>query len=60
VAEKWFGNDMGKTCDYYIEKSGRDYCILKNAEISRDFYRDYCRCDDMKKCPIYQFCQNNR
>ncbi len=50
---------MSKKCDYYIERFGRDYCALKDEEISRELYRDYCYRDDMKKCPIYQFYEKN-
>ena len=46
---------MGKACDFYVEKSGRDYCALKNAEVSRELYKDFCCRDDMKKCPLYIF-----
>lgn len=44
-----------KACDYYIEKDHKDYCIIKQTEVSRDTYKDYCRCDERKKCPIWQY-----
>ena len=51
---------MGKKCDFYVERSGKDYCALKNEEISYSFYRDYCYRDDMKQCPIFQFYEKNK
>ena len=49
---------MAKACDYYIEKDKKDWCILKNTEISRDTYKEYCYRDEKKKCPIYQYYNN--
>ena len=51
---------MGRTCDYYIERSGKDYCALKNEQISYQLAKDYCRRDDKESCPIYLFFEKNR
>jgi len=51
---------MSKTCDYYTNYAGKEYCILKKAEISWQQYADFCKYDDMKECPIYQFYKENR
>lgn len=51
---------MGKKCDFYIERSGRDVCVLKDSEVDRDTYRDYCYRDDKKKCPIYLYYEKNK
>ena len=46
---------MAKYCDYFIEKSNKYFCILKDSEISNDTYKEYCKCDETKKCPIFQY-----
>lgn len=57
---------MSKKCDYYIEKNNKDYCALKreknieDAEIGRETYMEYCRRDEMKKCPLYMFYEKNK
>ena len=51
---------MGKCCDYFVEKDKKEYCALKKDQISYEQYKEYCRADDMKKCPIYQFWKDNR
>lgn len=47
-------------CDYYIEKSGKYYCVLKgktnDGRISYDTYKQFCKYDARKRCPIYQYC----
>ena len=46
---------MAKKCDYYVDDHGKDWCILKKGEISRDTYKEYCYYDERKKCPLYQY-----
>ncbi len=48
-----------KTCDYYSDDHKNYWCILKKGEVSSETYRDFCRCDEMKKCPIYQYFKEN-
>lgn len=48
---------MAKCCDYLVERGSRYYCLLKKSdggEISDTTYKNYCKYDDMKKCPIYE------
>jgi len=51
---------MGKSCDFYIEQGSKYWCVIKKAEISYETYREYCYCDDMKKCPIYMYMKENK
>ena len=48
-----------KTCDYYSDDHRNYWCILKKGEVSSETYRDFCKCDEMKKCPIYQNFKEN-
>ncbi len=42
-----------KACDYYSDERGKDICMLKKGEVSSATYRDFCKSDEMEKCPIY-------
>lgn len=44
-----------KSCDYYTEKNKKRWCMIKDSEISDDTYRDYCKCDERKKCIIWTY-----
>ncbi len=47
-------------CDYSAERWGDDYCMLTDAKVSYDHYCDYCKRDNKKICPIYQYWQKHK
>ncbi len=47
-------------CDYSTERWGDDYCMLTDTKVSYDHYCDYCKRDNKKSCPIYQYWQKHK
>lgn len=46
---------MAKMCDYYCDRhSSKYWCLLKEGEVSSETYKEYCKNDDCKNCPIYK------
>lgn len=51
---------MSKKCDFYTERFGNGICMIKDGSISNEVYQEYCRRDEMKKCPIYIYFEKNK
>lgn len=52
---------MAKDCDYYAEKGSKRFCMIKReGEISYDCYKEFCKNDYHKDCPIYKFYMKNK
>ena len=42
-------------CSFYFNKKNEYICTIKRGEISYEVYKEYCKNDYSKKCPIYQY-----
>ena len=49
-----------KKCNFYVGRGLRDWCMLKDDEVSSQTYQNYCRSDEMEKCPIYRYDRKNK
>ncbi len=46
---------MSKNCDFYLDKGSKYICTVKQDEVNYSTYREYCKDNYSKKCPIYQY-----
>lgn len=46
---------MSRDCSFYLDRDHKNICMLRQGEISYEVYKAYCKNDDSKKCPIYQY-----
>lgn len=46
---------MAIDCSFYLEKSNKYICMIKKGEIDYKVYKEYCKNDNSKNCPIYQY-----
>ncbi len=46
---------MSMNCSFYLEKGNQNICMIKKGEINNQVFREYCKNDYSKNCPIYQY-----
>lgn len=46
---------MAKDCDFYLDKGSKYICMVRQSEIDYSTYKEYCKGDYSKNCPIYQY-----
>lgn len=51
---------MASDCSFYLDKNNKYICMIKQGEIDYKVYREYCKNDYSKNCPIYQYYLNER